>query len=166
MRSASFCAANAVLFAALAPPAIAHETLLQPLVPTVVEYRWHLLAPHWRVDHRVIRAPASLEWRSQPVRYALPDFEFVQRRIGAMPVFECKYADSWLPNACTTRWEDVYVAVAVPVLQRDTFDVDVPYWKQPGDDVVVDVPKLEWKAETLVVSLPALAVRDGDPSSP
>jgi hypothetical protein len=166
MRSRSCVAAVAVLSATLAPWTMAHDTLLQPLVPTTVEYRWHLLAPHWSTDARVLRAPASLEWRSRPVRYALPDFQFVQRRIGAVPVFECKYSDFWLPNACRTRWQDVYVEVAVPVLQRETLDVDVPYWREPGDAFVVDVPRLEWEEETLVVSLPALAVRDRDALSP
>jgi hypothetical protein len=151
-----------VLLAASSASVAAHDAPLRPLVPTVVEYRWHLLAPHWTVDHRVVRAPASLEWRSAPVRYALPDFEFVQRKIGVVPVFECKYADSWLPNTCTTRWQDVYVDVAVPVLQDETLDVDVPPWRAPGDDMVVDVPRLEWKEETLVVSLPAFALRDDD----
>jgi hypothetical protein len=166
MRLALRGAVLAALFHAFVPPATAHEALLQPLVPTIVEYRWRLLAPHWSVDPRVLHAPASLEWRSRPVRYALPDFEFVRRKIGAVPVFECKYADFWLPNACTTHWQDVYVEVAVPVLQRETFDVDVPYWRQPGDAFVVDVPRLEWKEETLVVSLPALAVQDRDALSP
>jgi len=165
MRSVPRAAAAMALSAAFVPPAIAHD-VLQPLVPTVVEYAWHPLVPVWRVDHRVIRAPAALEWRSRAVHYALPDFEFVQRKIGAVPVFECKYGDFGLPNTCTTHWQDVYADVAVPLLQRDAFDLDVPYWKQPGDEVVVDVPRLEWKEETLVVSLPALAVRDRDALSP
>ena len=153
-----------VLLAASSASVAAHDAPLRPLVPTVVEYRWHLLAPHWIVEHRVVRTPASLAWRGVPVRYALPDFELVERKIGAVPVFECKYGDFGLPNTCTTRWQDVRVDVAVPVLQHEEIDVDVPAWKVPGNDVVVDVPRLEWKEETLVVSLPALAVRDRDAS--
>jgi hypothetical protein len=165
MRPALASSAVAAVFAAAATTVPGQEPPLAPLVPTVVEYRWHLLAPHWVVDHRAVATHASLEWRGQPVHYVLPDFEFVQRRIGAVPVFECKYSDFWLPNACTTHWQDLYAEVAVPVMQHESFDVEVPYWRQPGDEVVVDVPRLEWKEETLVVSLPALAVRDLDASS-
>jgi hypothetical protein len=165
MRRALCGAAGAMLSVEWLPPALAHEALREPLVPTVVEYRWHLLTPHWSVEHRVVRTPASLAWRSVPVRYALPDFELVQRRIGVVPVFECKYGDFGLPNTCTTRWQDVHVDVAVPLLRHEEFDVDVAEWKAPGNEVVVDVPRLEWKEDTLVVSLPALAVRDRDLSS-
>jgi hypothetical protein len=143
------------LAAAHGAPACADE-LLRPLAPAIVEYRWHPLVPHWVVDHRIVRAPATLAWDSVSVRYALPDFDLVSRRIGVFPHFECKYADFWLPNACTTRWEDVYVDVPVAVLRRDALDVDVPGVRRPGDEVVVDVPRVEWKEETLVVSLPAL----------
>jgi hypothetical protein len=136
----------------------AHGDVLQPIVPTIVEYHWHFLVPHWVVDHRIVRPPVSVGWQGAPARYALPDFDLVSRKIGVVPEFECKYVDFWLPNQCTTHWRDVYVDVPVPVMRPDSIDVDVPRVKRPGDEVVVDVPRLEWKEETLVVSLPALAV--------
>jgi hypothetical protein len=133
---------------------------LQPLVPAIVEYRWRPLVPHWVVDARVVQPAASLDWRAQPVPYAMPDFELVERRIGTVPEFECKYSDLGLPNACTTHWRAVYAMVPVAVVRRDTLDLDVPQWRQPGEAFVVEVPRLEWKEETLVVSLPALATAD------
>ena len=154
--------AFAVMLAAFAVAysvaARATETL-QPLVAAIVEYRWRVLVPHWVVEHRVTRAPASFEWKHRSVDYALPDFDFVSRRIGVLPHFECKYADFWLPNSCTTRWRDVYVDVPVAVVRHDRLDVDVPRWRTPGEEAVVDVPHVEWTEETLVVSLPALAAR-------
>ena len=141
---------------AVAADAVAHEPL-QPLTPTIVAYRWRLLVPHWVVEPRAVQAPASLEWDAGRVPYALPDFEFVSRRIGVLPHFECKYSDFGLPNACTTTWRAVDVEVPVVVVERGSIDVDVPRWKRPGDAIVVDVARLEWKEATLDVSLPALA---------
>jgi len=137
--------------------ACAHDAPLQPLVPTTVAYRWHFVVPHWVVEHRVVRAPASLEWDVGHVDYALPEFAFVSRRIGSLPHFECKYIDFGLPNTCTTTWRDVYVDVPVARVGYDRLDVDVPRWNSPGDETIVDVPHLEWKPSTLDVTLPALA---------
>ena len=135
----------------------AHDAPLQPLVPTTVAYHWQFMVPQWVVEHRVVRAPASLEWDAGHVDYALPEFAFVSRRIGSLPHFECKYVDFWLPNTCTTTWRDVYVDVPVARVGYDRLDVDVPRWNTPGNATIVDVPHLEWKPATLDVTLPALA---------
>jgi hypothetical protein len=54
----------------------------------------------------------------------------------------------------------VYADVPVPVMHRDTLDVDVPRWSWQDRQTPVDVPRLVWKAQMLVVSVPALAVPD------
>lgn len=131
---------------------------LPPLMATTVEYRWTFLIPEWVVEPRRVGmhvlAPAM-----QPARV---DYDFVEwtterRQFGRVPEFHCKYSDLGLPNECRTTWRDVYVEVPVPVIRRDYVDVDVPRWSRRDWHTVVDVPRLVWKEETLIVSLPALA---------
>ena len=62
-----------------------------------------------------------------------------------------------------TTWRDVYVDVPVPVVRRDHVDVDVPQWSRRDWHTVVDVPQLTWTRETLVVTLPAVAVSSPGP---
>ncbi len=73
-----------------------------------------------------------------------------------MAEFSCKYGDLLLPNACTTTWRDVWIDVPVPVVRRDSIDIDVMQWTPTEWRTTVDVPRLVWREETLVVSLPAV----------
>jgi hypothetical protein len=133
---------------------------LSPIEPAIVEYRWVFLVPHWVVETRTyashVHAPTF-----EPRRVDYPSLEFTteHRKIGRVPEFSCKYADFWLPNACTTVWRDLYVDVPVPVVRRESIDVDVLTVSEATLRTSVDVPRLVWKEESLVVSLPALAVR-------
>ena len=132
---------------------------LATLQPTVVAYRWTFLVPEWVVDARTIDARIQApRWTTRRIAYGSLEFTTERRRIGRMPEFDCKYADFALPNACRTTWRDVYVDVYVPVVRRDSFDVDVPQWSAQDIRTTVDVPRLVWKTQTLVVSLPASAV--------
>ena len=87
------------------------------------------------------------------------DFEFESRTIGRVPEFSCKYLDWTLPDECTTTWRNVVVEVPVPVKRHDYFEVDVLDGSWQDRQVTIDVPRLVWKEERLLVSLPALAVR-------
>jgi len=133
-----------------------HETIIVteppagfvPLATTTVEYRWDVLTPSFvsrRFDYNAV------EWTSE------------HRRLGRVAEFECKYSDLGLPNQCVTTWRDVYVDVPVPVVRRDHVDVDVPQWSRRDWHTVVDVPQLTWTRETLVVTLPAVAVSSPGP---
>lgn len=133
--------------------------VLVPLTPAIVEYRWRLWVPEWVVETRHIRSRVyAPTWKARRIDYALPEISTERRRIGSVPEFSCKYADLDLPNECRTTWHAVYVDVPVPVMRRDTADVDVPRWSWQDLDTPVAVPRLVWKAQTLIVSVPALAV--------
>jgi hypothetical protein len=134
---------------------------LVPLAPAIVEYRWHLWVPEWIVETRHVRSRIyAPTWKTGRIDYALPDIRIERRRIGSAPEFSCKYPGFDLPNECRTTWHAVYADVPVPVMHRDTLDVDVPRWSWQDRQTPVDVPRLVWKAQMLVVSVPALAVPD------
>jgi len=131
---------------------------LAPLQPTIVEYRWTFLVPEWVSDSRIVETTANVpQWRSRRVEFGSLEFTTTRRRIASVPEFDCKYVDFVLPNACRTTWRDVYVEVYVPVVRPDSFDVDVPEWSREEVRTRIDVPRLIWKEQTLLVSLPALA---------
>ena len=124
---------------------------------TIVEYRWTFLAPVWIVE------PRNYETRVvapvlRPRTIDVPSFEWTseRRKVARVAEFDCKYADFLLPNACRTTWRDVYVDVPVPVVRRDRVDIDVPQWTPAEWQTTVDMPRLVWREETLVVSLPAV----------
>lgn len=133
---------------------------LSPIEPAIVEYRWVFLVPHWVVETRTY--PSDLHAPTfEPRRVDYPSLEFrtEHRRVGRVPEFSCKYSDFWLPNTCATVWHDLYVDVPVPVVRRESIDVDVLAVSEGTLRTTVEVPRLVWKEETLVVSLPALVVR-------
>jgi len=143
--------------AGVAVDAAAHDAPLQPLIPTTVAYHWQFLVPQWVVEHRTVPTEDPFSRIGQEHHISWVAVPFVSRRIGSVPHFECKYVDFWLPNTCTTTWQDVYVDVPVASIRYERLDVDVPRWNAPGDETIVDVPHLEWKPSTLDVTLPALA---------
>lgn len=133
---------------------------LSPIEPAIVEYRWVFLVPQWVVETRTY--PSHLHVPTfEPRRLDYPSLEFrtEHRKIGRVPEFSCKYSDFWLPNTCTTVWHDLYVDVPVPVVRRDSMDVDVLAVSEGTLRTTVEVPRLVWKEESLVVSLPAVSVR-------
>jgi len=152
-------------FALASSLASGHETEdaagpLPLLTPTIVEYRWTFLAPQWIVEARKydtrVFVPTT---RPKRIEYDVLDFEFESRTIGRVPEFSCKYLDWTLPDECTTTWRNVVVEVPVPVKRHDYFEVDVLDGSWQDRQVTIDVPRLVWKEERLLVSLPALAVR-------
>ena len=134
-----------------------------PLMQTaIVEYRWSFLVPEWVMEpHTVSTQVYAPALRTQRVDYALPEWTSERRKVARVAEFTCKYSDLMLPNACRTTWRDVYVDVPVPVLRRDSFDVDVPQWSWQNVATTVDVARLVWKEQTLLVSLPAVALANG-----
>jgi hypothetical protein len=129
---------------------------------TIVEYRWSFLAPEWVVEPRTVRAHVYRPTlRPARIPYALPEWTSERRKVGRVAEFTCKYSDLMLPNECRTTWRDVYVDVPIPVLHRDSLDVDVPEWSWQDVQTTVDVARLVWKEQTLVVSLPAVAFTTG-----
>ena len=147
--------------------AAGHESIIvtepplrfEPLVTTTVVYRWEVLTPHLTIDARDVGArmlaPSFVQRR---LEYDAVEWTSEHRLIGRVADFECKYSDLGLPNRCVTTWRDVYADVPVPVVRRDHIDVDVLQWSQRDWHTVVDVPQLTWTRETLVVTLPAVAV--------
>jgi hypothetical protein len=134
------------------------------LEPAIVEYHWTFLAPEWvveprKVDTRVY-APTP---RVTRIDYGVVELKTERRRIARIADFSCKYSDFALPNECRTTWRDVHIDVPVPVVRRDYVDVDVPQWSWQVWRTTVEVPRLVWKQEKLVVSLPAFVV-DAAPS--
>ena len=102
------------------------------------------------------------------LRAARVDFDVVEwtserRKLGRVAGFHCKYSDFWLPNSCHTTWHDLHVDVPVPVVRRGYADVDVPVWSSQTWQATIDVPRLVWTEETLVVTLPAFAARAAQP---
>jgi hypothetical protein len=146
------------------PEANAPPERLAPLAPAIVEYRWKLLVPQWVDATEHVRARVyAPRWHVARVDYSSLDFRSERRRVGSVAEFHCKYNDLWLPNECRTTWHDVYVDVPVPVLRPDYFEFDVPRWSWRDVDARVDYPRVVWTERTLVVSLPALAVRAARP---
>jgi len=134
-----------------------------PLMQTaIVEYRWSFLVPEWVMEpHTVSTQVYAPALRTQRVDYALPEWTSERRKVARVAEFTCKYSDLMLPNACRTTWRDVYIDVPVPILRRDSFDVDVPQWSWQNVATTVDVARLVWKEQTLIVSLPAVALANG-----
>ncbi len=131
----------------------------EPLVTTTVEYRWEVLTPHLAMDARDVGARViAPSFLSRRVDYDAVEWTSKHRLIGRVADFECKYSDLGLPNRCVTTWRDVYVDVPMPVVRRDHIDVDVLQWSPRDWHTVIDVPHLTWTRETLVVTLPAVAV--------
>ena len=144
-----------------------HETIIVteppprfvPLATTTVEYRWDVLTPHLALAPREVGARVHApSYVSRRVDYDTVEWTSEHRLLGRVADFECKYSDIGLPNRCVTTWRDVYVDVPVPVLRRDHIDVDVLQWSERDWRTVVEVPELTWTHETLVVTLPAVAV--------
>jgi hypothetical protein len=130
-----------------------------PLLTTTVDYRWEVLTPHLTVEARDVGARVlAPSFVLRRLEYDAVEWTSEHRLIGRVADFECKYSDLGLPNRCVTIWRDVYVDVPVPVVRRDHIDVDVLQWSQRDWNAVVDVPQLTWTRETLVVTLPAVAV--------
>jgi hypothetical protein len=126
---------------------------------TIVDYRWTFLAPEWVVETRKLDATVyAPTLHRRHVDFGSIEWNFEHRKAGRVPEFSCKYSDLMLPNECRTRWRDVYVDVPVPVVRNDYIEIDVPLWSWGVWRATVDVPRLVWKEQTLVVSLPALAV--------
>ena len=149
-----------------------HETIIVtepsagfvPLATTTVEYRWDVLTPHLALATRDVGARVlTPSFVSRRFDYNAVEWTSEHRRLGRVAEFECKYSDLGLPNQCVTTWRDVYVDVPVPVVRRDHVDVDVPQWSRRDWHTVVDVPQLTWTRETLVVTLPAVAVSSPGP---
>ena len=147
--------------------AVSHESIVvtepaprfEPLVPTTVEYRWEVTTPHLTMDARDVGARVlAPSFVSRRLDYDAVEWTSEHRRIGRVADFECKYSDLGLPNRCATTWRDVYVDVPVPVVRRDHIDADVLQWSPRDWHTVIDVPQLTWTRETLVVTLPAVAV--------
>ena len=134
------------------------------LQPAIVEYRWTFVTPHWVVESRTVDTRAySPALRARRVDYGVLDVEMKRRKVGSVAEFNCKYPDFALPNECRTTWRDVYVEVPIPVVRHDYVDIDVLEWSWRDWRATVDVPRLVWKEETLVVSLPAVAVPAASP---
>jgi len=134
-----------------------------PLIQTtVVEYRWTFLVPEWVIEPSTVSARVyAPALHPQRIEFALPEWTSERRKIARVAEFTCKYSDLMLPNACRTTWRDVYIDVPVPVLRHDSFDVDVPLWSWQDVATTVDVARLVWKEQTLIVSLPAVALANG-----
>jgi hypothetical protein len=156
----------AVACLALAGPSSAHgvaDDELPSRLPlwqtTIVEYRWTFLTPVWIVEPRAYETRVTAP-RMRPRTVEIPSLEWTseRRKVARVADFDCKYGDFLLPNACTTTWRDVYVDVPVAVVRRDSIDIDVPQWTREQWRTTVDAPRLVWREETLVVSLPAIAV--------
>ena len=129
------------------------------LEPAIVEYRWTFLAPEWVVEPRKVDTRVyAPTLRPSRIDYGMVDLKMERRRVARVADFSCKYSDFALPNECRTTWRDVYIDVAVPVVRRDYIDVDVPHWSWQDWRTTVELPRLVWKEETLVVSLPAVVV--------
>ena len=152
--------------ASLALPSLAHgdaDDALPARLPlwqtTIVEYRWTFLTPVWVVEPRTYETRVTAP-RLRPRAIDVPSLEWTteHRKVARVADFSCKYGDFLLPNACTTTWRDVYVDVPVPVVRRDRVDIDVVELKPAQWRTTVDVPRLVWREESLVVSLPAVAV--------
>ncbi len=104
------------------------------------------VAPQWVVEPRNVDVRAVIASTStKRIDYGTLEFPIEHRAIARIPEFRCKYADFGLPNECRTTWRTVYADVPVAVIRRDHVDIDVP--------------RLVWKEQQLVVSLPAVAVR-------
>jgi hypothetical protein len=151
-----------------------HETVIvteppprfAPLVTTTVNYRWEVPTPHLSAEPRDVGARVlAPSFVSRRIDYDAVEWTSERRLVGRVADFECKYSDLGLPNRCVTTWRDVYVDVPVPVVRRNHVDVDVLQWSQRDWRTVVDVPQLTWTRETLVVTLPALAVPRHDSGS-
>lgn len=129
--------------------------------PSIVQYRWEFVVPEWVVEPRtvttVLVVPSTTPRR---VDYASLEFDTAERPIGVVPVFSCKYGDFGLPNACVTTWRTLYADVPRAVIRHDYMDVDVPRLQANSVRQTFDVPRLVWKRASLVVSLPAVAIRD------
>jgi len=161
MFAALMLAASSYAFAQQATDEALPDRL--PLMQTtIVEYRWSFLVPEWVIEPRTVStrvyAPAL---HTQRIDFALPEWTSERRKIARVAEFTCKYSDLMLPNECRTTWRDVYVDVPVAVLRRDSFDVDVPQWSWQDVATTIDVARLVWKEQTLVVSLPAVALANG-----
>lgn len=161
-RSAARFLSSIVLLAAMPVSSAAAEgeaVSLPLLQPSVIEYRWTFLAPEWVVEPRTIAvrvlAPRLHQTR---IDYATLEFESDRRKVARVADFSCKYSDFWLPNECRTTWRDVYIDLPVPVMRRESVDIDVPRWSRQDSRATMDVPRLVWKEQSLVVSLPAVAV--------
>ena len=124
---------------------------------TIVEYRWTFLTPVWIVEPRTYRARVTApSFRTATVDVPSVEWTSERRKVARVAEFSCKYGDLLLPNACTTTWRDVWIGVPVPVVRRDRIDIDVMQWTPTEWRTTVDVPRLVWREETLVVSLPAI----------
>ena len=133
---------------------------LSPIEPAIVEYRWVFLVPYWVVETRSYPSDLhALTFEPRRVDYPSLEFRTEHRKVGRVPEFSCKYSDFWLPNTCTTVWHDLYVDVPVPVVRRGSIDVDVLAVSEGTLRTTVEVPRIVWKEESLVVSLPAVSVR-------
>ena len=148
----------------LARPASAHsdaDDALPARLPlwqtTIVEYRWTFLTPVWIVEPRTYRARVTApSFRTATIDVPSVEWTSERRKVARVAEFSCKYGDLLLPNACTTTWRDVWIDVPVPVVRRDSIDIDVMQWTPTEWRTTVDVPRLVWREETLVVSLPAV----------
>ena len=130
-----------------------------PLATTTVEYRWDVLTPHLTLAPRDVGARVlAPSYVSRRFDYDTIEWTSDSRRVGRVADFECKYSDRGLPKRCVTTWRDLYVDVPVPVVRRDHVDVEVPQWSERDWHAVVEVPQLTWTRETLLVTLPAVAV--------
>ena len=129
------------------------------LEPAVTEYRWTFLVPEWTVEARKVETRVyAPRFRVKSVGYSVPGFTTERRTIGRIPEFSCKYIDGFLPNECRTTWRDVRVDVPMLVARHDYVDVDVAEWSWQDRHTTIEVPRLAWKEETLIVSIPVLAI--------
>jgi hypothetical protein len=161
MLAAWMLAASSYAFAQQASDEALPDRL--PLIQTkIVEYRWTFLVPEWVIEPSTVSARVyAPALHPQRIEFALPEWTSERRKIARVAEFTCKYSDLMLPNACRTTWRDVYIDVPVPVLRHDSFDVDVPLWSWQDVATTVDVARLVWKEQTLIVSLPAVALANG-----
>ena len=163
-RACFLVVAAATACLVLARPASAHsdaDDALPARLPlwqtTIVEYRWTFLTPVWIVEPRTYRARVTApSFRTATIDVPSVEWTSERRKVARVAEFSCKYGDLLLPNACTTTWRDVWIDVPVPVVRRDSIDIDVMQWTPTEWRTTVDVPRLVWREETLVVSLPAI----------
>lgn len=132
-----------------------------PLIePAIVEYRWTFVAPEWVVESRNVDMRAVIpSTRTKRIDYNTVEFPIEHRAIGRFPEFSCKYADFGLPNECRTTWRTMYADIPVVAIRRDHVDIDVPQLQWLDARTSIEAPRLVWKEQHLVVSLPAVAVR-------
>ena len=132
---------------------------LPPMEFTTIAYRWVLLVPEWAFERTTYESRGHVPtFESRRFEYPSLEFTTEHRKVGRVPQFSCKYVDFWLPNTCTTTWQDVYIDVPVAVVRRDYLDVDVLEFPERTVRSTIEVPRLVWVERSLVFSIPAVAV--------